>query len=344
MTLDSGYDLTFDAELRYRNTFWVPATAQCLANIYTHKGAKALLAEPAIGGLSLLVLGGGSNILFTKPYEGCVLLNSLMGKEKVSEDKDHVYVKAYAGENWHELVNFAVERNWGGIENLALIPGTVGAAPIQNIGAYGVELKDVFQKLEALNLSTGKMSTFNYADCEFGYRNSVFKQELRGQYLILSVTLRLFKNPKPVTEYKGLKQALEDRGLSRPSIQDMRDIVTTIRREKLPYPDEAGNAGSFFKNPYISQSALESLQANHPSIPYFPQHDGLNKIPAAWLIENAGMKGIRDGPVGTHPHQPLVVANYGGATGIQVYAFAMRVKNAVQETFGIDLQPEVRIF
>lgn len=344
MTPYSGYDITFNAELQYRNTFWVPATARCLATIYTTKGAEALLAEPAIQGLSLLVLGGGSNILFTRPYNGCVIQNSLMGKEKTSEDEEHVYLKAYSGENWHELVNFAVDRNWGGIENLALIPGTVGAAPIQNIGAYGVELKDVFHSLEALNLSTGKVATFNYADCEFGYRNSVFKQALRGQYLILSVTLRLLKNPQPVTGYKGLKQALEERGLSQPSIQDMRDIVTTIRREKLPYPDEAGNAGSFFKNPYISQSTLESLQANHPSIPYFPQADGLNKIPAAWLIEKAGMKGIRDGPVGTHPHQPLVVANYGGATGKQVYAFAMWVKKAVQDRFGIDLQPEVRIF
>ncbi len=344
MTIDSGYDITFNAELRYRNTFWVPATAQCLGNIYTTKGAEALLAEPSIQGLSLLVLGGGSNILFTQPYEGCVILNSLMGKEKTSEDEEHVYLKAYAGENWHELVNFAVDRNWGGIENLALIPGTVGAAPIQNIGAYGVELKDVFYNLEALNLANGRISTFNYADCQFGYRNSVFKQGLRGQYLILSVTLKLFKNPKPITEYKGLKQALEELGLSQPSIQEMRDIVATIRREKLPYPDEAGNAGSFFKNPYISKRALRSIQETYPSIPYFPQPDGLNKIPAAWLIENAGMKGVRDGPVGTHTNQPLVVANYGGATGKQVYAFAMRVKKAVQEMFGIELQPEVRIF
>ena len=340
----NGYDLSFNADLQYRNTFWVPGTTQCLANIYTTKGATALLKEPAIQGLSLLVLGGGSNILFTKPYEGCVILNSLMGKEKTSEDEEYVYLKAYAGENWHELVNFAVDRNWGGIENLALIPGTVGAAPIQNIGAYGVELKDVFHKLEALNLSTGTISTFNYSDCQFGYRSSVFKHALSGEYLILSVTLKLFKKPQPVTGYKGLQEALQHRGLSEPTIQDMRDIVTTIRREKLPYPDEAGNAGSFFKNPYISESELERIRENYPSIPYFPQADGLNKIPAAWLIEKAGMKGVRDGPVGTHPNQPLVVANYGGATGEQVYAFAMRVKGAVQEMFGIDLQPEVRIF
>ncbi len=338
------YELTRDADLQNLNTFWVPASARFLVTIHSVEGARAFRNDTRLGGFAYLVLGGGSNILFTKPYDGCIVLNRLKGKTKVDESTDHVYLKAYAGEDWHELVNYAVAHNWGGIENLALIPGTVGAAPIQNIGAYGVELKDTFYQLEALHLSSGDVVTFHHADCAFGYRNSIFKHALKGQYLILSVTLKLAKNPDPFTDYKGLREALEKEGITQPTVQNMRDIVTAIRKAKLPYPDEAGNAGSFFKNPYLTTAQFDDLQQKVPSIPSFPQPEGLIKVPAAWLIERAGMKGVREGPVGTHPNQPLVVVNYGGATGQQVYDFAMKVQEAVSQRFGIMLQPEVRIY
>lgn len=344
MEASNTYTLTPSASLQSLNTFWVPAKARFVAHLYSVAGVRALMADPQLQQMPVLILGGGSNVLFTKDYEGCVGVNHLSGRELVDEDRETVYLKSYAGEDWNDLVSYTVNQGWGGLENLALIPGTVGAAPIQNIGAYGLELKDTFQELEALHLNSGEVERFNSADCRFGYRNSIFKQELRDAYLIISVTFRLSKNPEPNTSYKGLKQALEARGLTNPGIEDVKEVVTAVRRAKLPYPDEVGNAGSFFKNPYLGEPAFQQLQQQFPDVPYFPQPDNRYKVPAAWLIEQAGMKGVRRGNTGTHPDQPLVVVNYGGATGAEIYNMAMEVRAAVDEHFGIQLQPEVRIF
>lgn len=344
MDKPASYTIIKNASLEELNTFWVPAKATYLAHIHTVEGVRKLLRDSRIQGLPLLMLGDGSNVLFTQDYYGCAVLNHLKGYHVIQEDSDTIDLKIYAGENWHELVNYTVGNGWGGLENLALIPGKVGAAPIQNIGAYGVELKDVFQELEALHLETGNIHRFCYEDCQFSYRNSVFKQSLNGQYLIVSVTLQLSKNPTPDISYKGLRQALADRAIDEPTIRDVRDVVTAIRKAKLPYPDEVGNAGSFFKNPYLSPEDFEHLIAKYPEVPHFTQQDGKVKVPAAWLIEQSGMKGVKEGAVGTHPDQPLVVVNYGGATGYQVYTMAMRVQEAVYKQFGIELQPEVRIF
>ena len=340
----SSYTLAFNASLQQLNTFWVPVRASYLVYLYTIEGIRQFLQDHRIQGVPVLILGGGSNVLFTQDYEGCVAVNHLQGYEQIAEDAEAIYLKCFAGEDWDDLVTYTVEQGWGGLENLALIPGTVGAAPVQNIGAYGVELKDVFQELEALELSTGQIERFGPADCRFSYRNSIFKQELRGQYIITAVTFRLSKHPVPNTSYKGLKQALSDRQITDPNVEDIKDVVTAVRREKLPYPDEVGNAGSFFKNPYLDERSFQTLQAKFPDVPHFPQPDGRYKVPAAWLIEKAGMKGVRRGSTGTHPNQPLVIVNYGDATGLEIYQMALEVQEAVEQLFGIHLHPEVRIF
>jgi UDP-N-acetylmuramate dehydrogenase len=344
MEASAPYTLDPSASLSSLNTFWVPASASYLAYLYTIDGIRQFLRDYRIQSMPLLILGGGSNILFTQDYKGCVAVNHLLGYEQIAEDQEATYLKCYAGENWDDLVTYTVNQGLGGLENLALIPGTVGASPIQNIGAYGVELKDVFEELEALEISSGEIRRFGPADCRFSYRSSIFKQELQGKYIIVSVTFRLSKAPVPETSYKGLKQALSARGITDPGIKDVKEVVTAVRREKLPYPDEVGNAGSFFKNPYLAEPDFQTLQAQFPDVPNFPQPDGRYKVPAAWLIEKAGMKGVHRGRTGTHPDQPLVVVNYGGATGTEIYNMAMEVQGAVEQHFGIHLQPEVRIF
>ena len=343
MEATSPYILETHASLYPYNTFWIDAQADYLARIKTTKGAQELFREPALQDKPQLMLGDGSNMLLTGDYPGLVVLNEIHGKRIVEETDQYVVLKAYAGENWHALVEYAVEQNWGGIENLSLIPGKVGAAPIQNIGAYGAELKDVFLELEAVNLSTLERETFSHADCDFGYRYSVFKGPLKDQYLIIAVTLQLNKKPVINTSYGALQKAIDEKGLKDPSIKAISQLVTEIRRAKLPYPDELGNSGSFFKNPIVEEARFQELQQQFPEMPYYALADGNYKIPAAWLIEQSGMKGYREGQVGTHEKQALVVVNYGGATGKQVYDFAMKVKNTVKSMFGIELQPEVNI-
>lgn len=343
MTATSTYLLEQDADLYPYNTFWVEARADYLAKIQTVEGALNLFRESQFRDLPHLILGDGSNILLTGDYHGLVVLNEITGKEVLEETSDHIILKAYAGENWHYLVEYAVGRNWGGIENLSLIPGKVGAAPIQNIGAYGAELKDVFVSLEALNLSTLDIETFDYEACEFAYRHSVFKGRLKGQYIILSVTLSLAKNPTINTSYAALQKAIAEKGLQNPSIKAISELVSEIRRSKLPYPDELGNSGSFFKNPIVNRSQFDGLRNSYPEIPFYGLPQDRVKIPAGWLIEQAGMKGYREGQVGTHENQALVIVNYGGATGEALYNFAMRVRATVSAKFGIELQPEVNI-
>lgn len=291
-----------------------------------------------------MFLGGGSNVLFTGDYEGLVLRNCIRGIEVVEENSDYVYLKAYSGENWHDLVMHCVAKNWGGIENLSLIPGTVGAAPMQNIGAYGVELEQVFISLEALNLNKFELETFTREQCAFGYRESVFKRELKGRYFIYSVTLRLEKHPRIHAEYGDIRQVLNGRGIDSAdaTISDISRAVIEIRQSKLPDPKEIGNSGSFFKNPVITLEHFESLKKQYPDIKGFEQYNGV-KVPAAWLIEQCGWKGKRIGNTGSHVRQALVLVNYGGATGGEVWQLAQDIIASVDAKFGIRLEPEVNI-
>ncbi len=291
-----------------------------------------------------MILGGGSNVLFTGDYEGLILKNNIKGNEVVHETADHVFLKAFSGENWHELVLYCVHHKWGGIENLSLIPGTVGAAPMQNIGAYGVELEKVFISLEALNLETLELEEFHTEQCEFGYRESVFKRKLKGKYFIYSVTLRLDKEPVIHAEYGDIKTVLAEKGIdwNTARIADISEAVIQIRQSKLPDPKEIGNSGSFFKNPVVDVAHFNLLKTQFPDIRGFEQYNGI-KVPAAWLIEQCGWKGKRVGHTGSHAKQALVLVNYGGATGNEIWQLARDIIDSVFIKFAIKLEPEVNI-
>ncbi len=291
-----------------------------------------------------MFLGGGSNVLFCKDYDGLIIRNNIKGIHIEREDEQYVYLKAYSGEVWHELVMHCVERNWGGIENLSLIPGTVGAAPMQNIGAYGVELEKCFVELEALNLETLELQTFNKEQCQFGYRESVFKRHLKGHYFIYSITLKLDKHPHSNIEYGDIRQILSEKGTApeSASIREVSDAIIAIRSSKLPDPKVLGNSGSFFKNPVIPVDQFEKLKTDFPDIKHFPQENGV-KVPAAWLIEQCGWKGKRVGETGSHAKQALVLVNYGAAKGEEIYQLALDIIQSVKDKFGILLEPEVNL-
>ena len=291
-----------------------------------------------------MFLGGGSNVLLCNDYAGLVIRNAIRGKQIVHEDDDHVLLKVYSGESWHETVMYCVERNWGGIENLSLIPGTVGAAPMQNIGAYGVELEQVFDHLEAFNLHTFELEIFNKSQCAFGYRESVFKRQLKGQYFIYSVTFKLNKKPSIHADYGDIQAILNEKGLSAETagIKDVSDAVIHIRQSKLPDPKVLGNSGSFFKNPQITIEHFEALKLQFPDIKGYPQNDGM-KVPAGWLIEQCEWKGKRVGNTGSHAKQALVLVNYGGATGSEIFQLAQDIIQSVADKFSIHLEPEVNI-
>jgi UDP-N-acetylmuramate dehydrogenase len=293
--------------------------------------------------LPTLILGGGSNLLFTKNYEGLVLKNEILGITEVHEDGEYVYVKAGAGENWHRFVLHCIEKNWSGIENLALIPGTVGASPMQNIGAYGVEIEDVFWDLEAYHVKEKKMVTFTKTDCEFGYRESVFKRRYKNQFVILNVTYRLRRKPRFNVSYGAIEQELERMGIQELSIKAVSDAVTRIRSSKLPDPAVTGNAGSFFKNPSVSAEQFKNLKAGFENIIGFPNSDGSVKLAAGWLIEQCGWKGYRKGDAGCHAKQALVLVNYGSATGKEIYELSEAILQSVYEKFGVALEREVNI-
>ena len=293
--------------------------------------------------LPTLILGGGTNILLTKDFDGLVLKNEITGIKEIHEDNDYVFVKAGAGENWHRFVLYCIQRNWAGVENLSLIPGNVGASPIQNIGAYGVELEDVFWDLEAYHIKEKKLLTFTRNDCKFGYRDSVFKKELNGQLVILNVTFKLHKKPVFHTSYGAIVQELEKMGVKKLSIKAISDAVIRIRSSKLPDPAKMGNAGSFFKNPEISPDQFSKLQEDFPSI---EGHLLLNehvKLSAAWLIEQCGWKGFRLGDAGCHANQALVLVNYGHAKGDEIYNLSEEILQSVNEKFDITLEREVNI-
>jgi UDP-N-acetylmuramate dehydrogenase len=291
----------------------------------------------------LLTLGGGSNILFAKNFDGLVLKNEIKGIEVVNEDAEYVYVKAGAGENWHQFVLYCIESNFCGVENLSLIPGNVGASPMQNIGAYGVEIKDVFFSLDAYHLADKKSVIFNLNDCAFGYRESVFKNKFRNQFIITNVTYKLKKQPIFNTSYGAIEQELEKMGVTQLSIKAISDAVINIRSSKLPNPKEIGNAGSFFKNPEVENATFEMLHSKFPDIVGYNLPNGNVKLAAGWLIEQCGWKGYRNGDVGCHSKQALVLVNYGNAKGEDIYNLSTQIIASVKEKFGVVLEREVNI-
>lgn len=326
--------------LREYNTFGIDALARYYSVFSDVDGLEECLTIKS--NARRLILGGGSNILFTKNFDGYVLRNEIIGMDVVKEDEHHVYVKIGAGENWHKFVMFCLDRHLAGVENLSLIPGSVGASPMQNIGAYGVEVRDVFHDLEAYHLKDKKMVTFSNADCGFGYRESVFKNKYRDQFVILNVIFRLNKIPEYNTSYGAIEEELEkmDQGIS---IRSISQAVINIRTSKLPDPKEIGNAGSFFKNPTVEEAVFIHLKNKYSAMPGYPQENGSVKIAAAWLIEQCGWKGYRKGDAGCHSRQALVLVNYGKARGTEIFELSEEIRQSVHGKFGVDLEREVNV-
>lgn len=327
--------------LKSFNTFGIDVNASEFASINSIQDLKDVLNTSSS---DLLILGGGSNLLLTKDIDALVLQINLKGISVISSTKNSVQIEVAAGENWHELVCWCLEENFGGLENLSLIPGNVGTAPIQNIGAYGVELKDSFVSCKALDIQTKELRTFTKEECNFGYRNSVFKEELKGQYIITSVVFELSRQEHRLkTNYGAIESELQNYGISEPTIQDISKAVISIRNSKLPDPKIIGNSGSFFKNPVISSSNFKVLKSQFPLIPHYTISENSIKIPAAWLIDTAGFKGKTFGNYGVHAKQALVLVNYGGASGKDILKLSIQIQKAVKLIFDIDLETEVNI-
>jgi UDP-N-acetylmuramate dehydrogenase len=322
-----------NVSLKNFNTFGIDVNARYFIEIAREEELKELFADPQWKELQLLVLGGGSNMLMVNDFDGLVVRMNIRGIEhRISHD-----------DVWNDLVNYCVARGYAGVENLSLIPGSVGASPIQNIGAYGVELKDVFHSCRAFEIATGTFREFSKEDCKFGYRESVFKSELKGQYIIVSVKFQLSLNANINTRYGAIEQELQNRGISNPTIKDVSQVVAHIRVSKLPDPSTIGNAGSFFKNPVISAEEFAMVQAKFPEIVNYPAADGGVKLAAGWLIEQCGWKGKTVGNTGTWKNQALILVNHGEATGQEVYDFSSQIIDSVYTIFGVTLQREVNI-
>ncbi len=329
------------SELRDYNTMKMTASALGIIPIYSTQDIYEVLVK----GLNpLKILGGGSNILITKDQEAYILKNEIKGIEIIDEDHEMVLVKVGAGENWHNLVLWTISQNLGGIENLALIPGCVGAAPMQNIGAYGVEQVSVFHSLHAIHLKEGTSRVFYKNDCQFGYRDSIFKNELKGKYIITHVNYIFSKKHVLNTSYGAINHKLQEKGVNHPSISDVAEAVIEIRQSKLPDPRVLPNTGSFFKNPIVPIETLEQIKKTYDQVVHYPVDETTVKIPAAWLIEKAGFKGKRNGDAGTHKNHALVLVNYGNATGDDMLSFAQSIQDGVEASFGIRLEPEVNIW
>ena len=326
--------------LKNYNTFGIDAKAKQFVSVSSISELKEVLTANN----DIFILGGGSNMLLTQDIEKLVVHVNLKGREIVEENDDFAIVKAQAGENWHEFVLWCIDQNFGGIENLSLIPGTVGASPMQNIGAYGVEIKEVFHSLKALNRITFQIEEFDAKACQFGYRESVFKADLKNQYVIVSVVFKLTKkNHKLNTSYGAIDVELENMGIKKPTIQEVSKAVIAIRESKLPNPKELGNSGSFFKNPIITKEAFEKAKALHAEMPHYVVSETEVKVPAGWLIEQAGFKGKRFGDAGVHKNQALVLVNYGTATGAEIVALSKNIQETILEKFGIAIEAEVNI-
>ena len=331
-----------NVSLKNFNTFGVDVSARYFVEINHEDELVELFMDQQWMAEKRLVMGGGSNMLLINDFDGLVIRMNIRGFEHRINHTE-VFVEAGAGEVWNDLVNFCVDRQYAGLENLSLIPGSVGASPIQNIGAYGVELKDVFDTCRAFEIATGKFKTFTKADCEFGYRESVFKDRLLGQYIIVSVKFRLSLVPALNLKYGAIEQELAERHITAPTIKDVSQVVSHIRVAKLPDPSTIGNAGSFFKNPVITVTDFGPILAQHPDVVHYPAGDGLVKLAAGWLIEQCGWKGKVVGHTGTWKNQALVLVNHGGATGQEVYNFSSQIIDSVYTKFGVTLQREVNI-
>jgi len=334
-------DLQHDLSLKVYNTFGIDVNAALFARIKNTEQLTRLLEEYDTGKVPFLVIGEGSNILFTSDFNGLVLNPCFRGIKLVKDDGRQVLVRVGAGEKWDNWVDHATAQGWFGLENLSLIPGSVGSAPIQNIGAYGVEMKDFFAWLEAWDLQQKRSVRLQTEECRFGYRSSIFKTDARGRYIITHVTFRLNRTPDLKLGYGSLKESFSLARGSTP--MDLRKVIISIRNQKLPDPDGYGNAGSFFKNPLVDRTIFKCIRVEYQDIPNYPDTENRVKIPAAWLIEKTGWKGKRLGNVGTWPTQPLVIVNYGGATGQEIFDFSEQIRNDIDRKFGVYLEREVNV-
>lgn len=328
--------------LKNYNTFGIEASAKQFVAVHSIEELKTILS--ANKNEKKFILGGGSNMLLTKDIDALVIHIDLKGKKVIKEDDDFVWVESQAGEVWHDFVLYTIDNNFGGLENMSLIPGNVGTTPVQNIGAYGTEIKDTFVSCEAINIDTQEMKTFTNAECNFGYRESIFKNEVKDQYIITSVVFRLTKrNHKINTSYGDILAELAKNNISEPTLKDVSNAVIAIRKSKLPDPKELGNSGSFFKNPILLKSDFEQIHKKFPEMKFYEVSETEVKVPAGWLIEQAGFKGKRFGDAGVHKNQALVLVNYGNATGQEILAVSKQVQKTVFETFGIHIEAEVNV-
>lgn len=329
-----------DISLKPYNTFGIDVRASLFTEVTSLAQLKNALNEQP----DAFILSGGSNILLVNDLKAPVIFLNLTGKELIKQTEDTIWVKAMAGENWHEFVMWCLDKGYGGLENLSLIPGNVGTSPMQNIGAYGVEIKDHFIELEAINRKTGEFRSFNKEECQFGYRDSVFKNALKDQYIIVSVVFELTLGKHQIrSEYGAIKEELKKLQVADPGIKDISDAVIRIRQSKLPDPKELGNSGSFFKNPIVDGQQFKDLLKIYPDIPHYPIATDQVKVPAGWLIEKSGFKGLREGDAGVHKRQALVLVNYGQATGSDILQLARSIQQKVESIFGIELEMEVNI-
>lgn len=329
--------------LKQYNTFGLDVYCTYFVEISTPEEFKELISTDVYRNSDKLILGGGSNILFTKNFNGIVIKNSIKEIRIIEEKNDYVLIKAGAGEVWHEFVVYCIQNNYCGLENLSLIPGCVGASPMQNIGAYGVEIKDVFYSLDAIHMQSGELTSFNAKECEFGYRESVFKNKHKGKYFITSVTFKLNKAPKLNTQYGAINDELKNMGITNPGIKDVSNAVISIRKSKLPNPAEMGNAGSFFKNPEVSAEKYQSLKKQFDNLVAYPLENGNYKLAAGWLIEQCGLKGYELKGAAVHTKQALVLVNKNNASGDSVFELSAYVLQKVNEKFGVQLEREVNI-
>ncbi len=327
--------------LKNLNSYHLDVRADHYCECRSLKDIRELISAREFLDRKALILGGGSNVLFSGDFGGLIVRPLIRGMEIVKEDRESVWIRAGAGENWDDFVAWTVNWGFGGIENLSLIPGSVGSAPIQNIGAYGAELEQVVEEVSAVDILTGKPLSFSREACRFGYRDSIFKREWKGKCVITSVTLRLSKKPVLNLGYGPVAEKIS--GVKNPDVRVLRKVIMEIRRSRLPDPDELANAGSFFKNPVVPSEHLEKLLGKYPGIPSYPAASGSRKVPAAWLIEQCGWKGKRRGDAGCYDKQPLVLVNHGGATGQDILELAARIETDVMERFGIGLEKEVNV-
>lgn len=335
-------ELLSNFSLKNHNTFGIEAKAKEFVAVHSIDELRQVLQENT--SKKKFILGGGSNMLLTKDIDALVIHVDLKGKKIIKETENHVWVESQAGENWHEFVLWTLEHDFGGLENMSLIPGNVGTTPVQNIGAYGTEIKDTFESCEAMEIVTQKMKTFSHSECNFGYRESIFKQEAKDKYIITSVVFKLTKKNHIIkTSYGDIIAELSNQNVSEPTLKDVSNAVIAIRKSKLPDPKELGNSGSFFKNPIVLKNDFEKIHANFPEMKFYEVSPTEVKVPAGWLIEQAGFKGKRFGDAGIHKNQALVLVNYGNATGQEILAVSKDIQQTVFEKFGIHIEAEVNV-